>query len=104
MPLVFINKKTSKAKSVSADIKVRVKIATGITYRALVEKRNKKVTYLCQHIYATPCQTSGNGGKAVQGHAARPGIQTPPKVNQQGDSASGGYYSPAADDKWRSTT
>ena len=33
-----MNKKTSKAKSVSADIEVRVK------------KRNKKVTYLCQHI------------------------------------------------------
>ena len=46
----FMNKKTSKAKSVSADIEVRVKSASGTTYRALVEKRNKKVTYLCQHI------------------------------------------------------
>ena len=45
-----MNKKTSKAKSVSADIEVRVKSASGTTYRALVEKRNKKVTYLCQHI------------------------------------------------------
>ena len=46
----FMNKKTSKAKSVSADIEVRVKSADGTTYRALVEKRNKKVTYLCQHM------------------------------------------------------
>ncbi len=45
-----MNKKTSKAKSVNADIEVRVKSATGTTYRALVEKRNKKVTYLCRHI------------------------------------------------------
>ena len=45
-----MNKKTSKAKSVSADIEVRVKSASGTTYRALVEKRNKKVTYLCQHM------------------------------------------------------
>lgn len=45
-----MNMKTSKAKSVSADIEVRVKSADGTTYRALVEKRNKKVTYLCQHI------------------------------------------------------
>ena len=45
-----MNKKTSKAKSVNADIEVRVKSAEGTTYRALVEKRNKKVTYLCQHI------------------------------------------------------
>ncbi len=45
-----MNKKTSKAKSVSADIEVRVKSTSGTTYRALVEKRNKKVTYLCQHI------------------------------------------------------
>lgn len=42
--------KTLKAKSVNADIEVRVKSASGTTYRALVEKRNKKVTYLCQHI------------------------------------------------------
>ena len=45
-----MNKKTSKAKSVSADIEVRVKSASGTTYRALIEKRNKKVTYLCQHM------------------------------------------------------
>ena len=45
-----MNKKTSKAKSVSADIEVRVKSASGTIYRALVEKRNKKVTYLCQHM------------------------------------------------------
>lgn len=45
-----MNKKTSKAKSVSADIEVRVKSASGTTYRALVEKRNKKITYLCQHM------------------------------------------------------
>ena len=45
-----MNKKTSKAKSVSADIEVRVKSASGTTYRALVKKRNKKVTYLCQHM------------------------------------------------------
>ncbi len=45
-----MNKKTSKAKSVSVDIEVRVKSASGTTYRALVEKRNKKVTYLCQHM------------------------------------------------------
>ena len=50
LPPVFMNKKTSKAKSVSADIEVRVKSASGTTYRALVEKRNKKVTYLCQHM------------------------------------------------------
>ena len=45
-----MNKKTSKAKPVSADIEVRVKSASGTTYRALVDKRNKKVTYLCQHM------------------------------------------------------
>ena len=50
LPPVFMNKKTSKAKSVSADIEVRVKSAEGTTYRAFVEKRNKKVTYLCQHM------------------------------------------------------
>ena len=33
-----MNKKTSKARSVSADIEVRVKSASGTTYRALVEK------------------------------------------------------------------
>ncbi len=42
--------KTSKAKSASAGIEVRVKSASGTTCRALIEKRNKKVTYLCQHI------------------------------------------------------
>ena len=50
LPPIFMNKKTSKAKSVSVDIEVRVRSASGTTYRALVEKRNKKVTYLCQHM------------------------------------------------------
>lgn len=49
-PPILMNKKTSKAKSVNADIEVRVKSACGTTYRAPIEKRNKKVTYLCQHI------------------------------------------------------
>ena len=44
----LMNMKTSKTKSVNANIEVRVKSATGTTYRALVEKRNKKVTYLCE--------------------------------------------------------
>ncbi len=42
--------KTSNTKSVSADLEVRVKSASGTTYRVLVEKRNKKVTFLCQHM------------------------------------------------------
>lgn len=45
-----MNMKKSKAKSANADIEVRVQNALGASFRALVEKRNKKVTYLCQRI------------------------------------------------------
>lgn len=41
--------KTHKTQSTPKSIEVQVTSASGTTYRALVEKRNKKVTYLCQH-------------------------------------------------------
>ena len=120
-----MNKKTSKAKSVSADIEVRVKSASGTTYRALGEKRNKKVTYLCPHIrgaftkdrkIAKPLTELVISGEYTLPHAkhremveklfkvtlSAPRAQTSPQVNQRCDSTRRGH-SPVADGRRRAT-